>query len=305
MRKPAVTHTHLVFVFLTVLWCCILVCGCGGENHNSGTVENTEIEKEETTPEPSDTPKPAAEPETEEAVIQEDVSQQAEEEVLPVLVPQEPELPGTGKKIAIDPGHQARGNSEQEPIGPGASRTKAKVASGTSGRTTGVAEYELNLTVALKLKEELVQRGYEVYMIRESHDVDISNAERAQMAAESGSDILLRIHANGSENSSVSGALTMAPSQANPYMEGSLVEQCQKLSKEIIEAFCESTGARNQGVYQTDEMSGLNWCTIPATIVEMGYMTNPEEDTRMQTEEYQELMVQGMANGIERYFASE
>lgn len=303
MRKPTVTQIRLIFVLFTILWCCLSICGCGGENHNSGTVE--EIKKEETTPEPSDTPKPAAEPETEEAVIQEDVSQQAEEEVLPVLVPQEPELPGTGKKVAIDPGHQAKGNSEQEPIGPGASQTKAKVASGTSGRTTGVAEYELNLTVALKLKEELVQRGYEVYMIRESHDVDISNAERAQMAAESGSDILLRIHANGSENSSVSGALTMAPSQANPYMEGSLVEQCQKLSKEIIEAFCEATGANNQGVYQTDEMSGLNWCTIPATIVEMGYMTNPEEDTRMQTEEYQELMVQGMANGIERYFASE
>lgn len=303
MRKPTVTQIRLIFVLFTILWCCLSICGCGGENHNSGTVE--EIKKEETTPEPSDTPKPAAEPETEEAVIQEDVSQQAEEEVLPVLVPQEPELPGTGKKVAIDPGHQAKGNSEQEPIGPGASQTKAKVASGTSGRTTGVAEYELNLTVALKLKEELVQRGYEVYMIRESHDVDISNAERAQMAAESGSDILLRIHANGSENSSVSGALTMAPSQANPYMEGSLVEQCQKLSKEIIEAFCEATGANNQGVYQTDEMSGLNWCTIPATIVEMGYMTNPEEDTRMQTEEYQELMVQGMANGIDRYFASE
>lgn len=142
-------------------------------------------------------------------------------------------------------------------------------------------------------------------MIRESHDVNISNAERAKMAAESGGDILIRIHANGSENSGVSGALTMAPSQANPYMEGSMVEQCQKLSKEIIEAFCEATGANNQGVYQTDEMSGLNWCTIPATIVEMGYMTNPEEDTRMQTEEYQELMVQGMANGIDRYFASE
>lgn len=142
-------------------------------------------------------------------------------------------------------------------------------------------------------------------MIRESHDVNISNAERAKMAAESGGDILIRIHANGSENSGVSGALTMAPSQANPYMEESMVQQCQKLSKEIIEAFCEATGANNQGVYQTDEMSGLNWCTIPATIVEMGYMTNPEEDTRMQTEEYQELMVQGMANGIDRYFASE
>lgn len=303
MRKPTVTQIRLIFVLFTILWCCLSICGCGGENHNSGTVE--EIKKEETTPEPSDTPEPTAEAEPEKVENLEDTAPQTGEEVVPVLTPEEPELSGTGKKVAIDPGHQAKGNSEQEPIGPGASQTKAKVASGTSGRTTGVAEYELNLAVALKLKEELANRGYEVFMIRESHDVNISNAERAKMAAESGGDILIRIHANGSENSGVSGALTMAPSQANPYMEGSMVQQCQKLSKEIIEAFCEATGANNQGVYQTDEMSGLNWCTIPATIVEMGYMTNPEEDTRMQTEEYQELMVQGMANGIDRYFASE
>ena len=62
----------------------------------------------------------------------------------------------------------------------------------------------------------------------------------------------------------------------------------QKLSQCIITAFCASTGANNQGVYQTDEMSGLNWCSIPATIVEMGYMTNQEEDTRMQTADYQQ-----------------
>lgn len=303
MRKPTVTQICLIFVLFTILWCCLSICGCGGENHNSGTVE--EVKKEETTPVPSDTPEPTAEAEPEKVENLEDTAPQAGEEVVPVLTPEEPELPGTGKKVAIDPGHQAKGNSEQEPIGPGASQTKAKVASGTSGRTTGVAEYELNLAVALKLKEELAKRGYEVFMIRESHDVNISNAERAKMAAESGGDILIRVHANGSENSGVSGALTMAPSQANPYMEESMVEQCQKLSREIIEAFCEATGANNQGVYQTDEMSGLNWCTIPATIVEMGYMTNPEEDTRMQTEEYQELMVQGMANGIDRYFASE
>ena len=71
----------------------------------------------------------------------------------------------------------------------------------------------------------------------------------------------------------------------------------------VIEAFCEATGAKNQGVYQTDEMSGLNWCTIPATIVELGYMTNPEEDVRMQTASYQDSMVQGIANGIDQYFA--
>ena len=138
----------------------------------------------------------------------------------------------------------------------------------------------------------------------ETNDVDISNAERAQLAAESGSDILIRIHANGSDNTSVAGALTMEPSTANPYLSQEMIAECQKLSQCIITAFCASTGANNQGVYQTDEMSGLNWCSIPATIVEMGYMTNQEEDTRMQTADYQQQMVTGIADGIDQYFAS-
>ena len=220
------------------------------------------------------------------------------------IVTPTPTPEGNGKKVAIDAGHQAHGNSEQEPIGPGASQTKAKVASGTTGRTTGVTEYQLNLDVSLKLRDELEARGYEVYMIRETNDVDISNAERAQLAAESGADILVRIHANGSDNTSVAGALTMAPSTANPYLSQELIAECQKLSQCIITTFCASTGANNQGVYQTDEMSGLNWCSIPATIVEMGYMTNPDEDTRMQTAEYQQQMVTGIADGIDQYFAS-
>ena len=220
-----------------------------------------------------------------------------------ILEPEEVNIESNGKKIAIDPGHQGKGNSEREPIGPGASQMKAKVASGTTGRTTGVPEYQLNLDVSLKLRDELEARGYEVYMIRETNDVNISNAERAKAAADEEADILVRIHANGSENPSVAGALTMSPTSANPYVDSETVKECQKLSQMIIEAFCEATGAKNQGVYQTDEMSGLNWCTIPATIVELGYMTNPEEDVRMQTTSYQDSMVQGIANGIDQYFA--
>ena len=220
-----------------------------------------------------------------------------------ILEPEEVNIESNGKKIAIDPGHQGKGNSEKESIGPGASQMKAKVASGTTGRTTGVPEYQLNLDVSLKLRDELEARGYEVYMIRETNDVNISNAERAKAAADAEADLLIRIHANGSENPSVAGALTMSPTSANPYIDSETVKECQKLSQMVIEAFCEATGAKNQGVYQTDEMSGLNWCTIPATIVELGYMTNPEEDVRMQTASYQDSMVQGIANGIDQYFA--
>ena len=141
-------------------------------------------------------------------------------------------------------------------------------------------------------------------MIRTTHDVNISNAERAQMAANQGADILVRIHANGSDNTSVAGALTMAPSNSNPYLTKSVISASQTLSRKIVDNFCAATGAKNQGVMSTDAMSGINWSTIPVSIVEMGYMTNRAEDLKMASASYQAKMVQGIANGIDAYYGA-
>ena len=211
----------------------------------------------------------------------------------------------SGKIVVIDPGHQGHGDSGQEPIGPGASETKPRVSSGTSGSVSGLDEYELNLIVSLQLRDELQSRGYTVYMTRETHDVSMSNKERADYAASVGGDVFVRIHANGSEDSSVSGALTMAPSDGNPFLSSDLITQSQALSQCVIDSCVAANRSKNQEVYMTDDMSGINWCSMPVTIVEMGYMSSPSDDAAMADPSMQVNMVDGIANGIDQYFASQ
>lgn len=225
----------------------------------------------------------------EESVVSSDET--AEEEAEPI----EPKA-----LVVIDAGHQRYGNSEQEPVGPGAYETKSKVTGGTSGISSGKPEYELTLEVASLLRDALEEANYKVIMVRDTNDVDISNAERAKVANDAEADVFIRLHANGSENHSVSGAMTICQTTDNPY-NAELHDTSYLLSECVLDEFCKATGIEKEYIWETDTMSGINWAAVPCTILEMGYMTNPEEDEKMASKEFQKTMADGIVNGIERY----
>lgn len=212
-------------------------------------------------------------------------------------------IPGEGPLIAIDAGHQAHGNSEQETIAPSSGKTKAKVADGTGGVATGIAEYEFNLNFSQCLKRKLESAGYRVFMIRESNDVNISNQERAAMANASGADLYLRIHANGTGDSSVKGIETFYPSPNNPDI-GYLSAPSEKLSKLILHEMANAAGAKARGAIARDDLTGTNFATMPSCLIECGYMSNPEEDRLLNDDAYLNKLADGIVKAINLYYQS-
>ena len=210
--------------------------------------------------------------------------------------------PGAGPVVAIDPGHQNKGMKDKEPNGPGSDEMKAMLTSGTQGVATKLTEYQLNLKVGLLLRDELIARGYTVVMIRESNAVTLSNVQRAQIANLAKADAFVRIHANGSDNTAKQGAYTICQTAKNPY-NAELHGESLQLSRKLLDGFIAATGQKKLSIWETDTMTGINWAEVPSTILEMGYMSNAEEDRRMASDDFQKAAALGMADGLDAYFA--
>ena len=254
----------------------------------------TESQMEETTEEVSE-----AETETEtetqsetEAVSEEEQTENAESQTEKIMV-------------AIDASHQGADAdlTEEEPVGPGSETMIKGFSEGISGTATGLEENELNLEVATKLKDILEERGYEVFMTREDADTQLSEVERAELVNASDAQILISLHANGGDDSSERGACAQAPSYENPYItDTDLVKKSNALGDIVLQSYCDKTGLTDKGLYNIDSRAQINWSKIPVIVLEMGFMSNTEDDTYMAEDTNQQKMAEGIADGIDLYF---
>lgn len=206
--------------------------------------------------------------------------------------------------IAIDPGHQEKANLDEEPVGPGASKIKPKVTGGTIGVTTKIPEYVLTLEASLSLQTHLKEKGFDVILTRTSHDIDLSNAERAKIANDHEADLFLRIHADGAESAETSGFSILVPGQENRYTMD-IYEDSLRAATLIVAEVEKNIPLLHDGIFFRDDISGFNWSNVPVVLVELGFMTNPEEDRKLADKAYVTDLTRMIADGIEAFVVGE
>lgn len=199
----------------------------------------------------------------------------------------------TGYVVVLDPGHQTHANSAQEALGPDMEGTKDKCSSGTAGVSTGRAEYKVNLEIGLRMRDYLESLGCVVYMTRTTNDVDISNIDRANFALSHSPDVYIRLHCDGSTNSSSRGIGVFAANSGK--YSGSISEWGDLLGESLSKA----TGAKYRGCNASSTYSGLNWAaSLPSFLLEMGYMSNAQDDELLSDPDYQQKICEGVADFV-------
>ena len=207
-------------------------------------------------------------------------------------------LPLAGHIICLDPGHcvtPLTGKGLTGPVSPLSDEEKPLYTAGTEG--ANMTEEQLNLIVGLKLRDALEALGAEVLMTREVSEIEITGIERCEIANNAGADVNIHIHADGIENPSVHGVSVLVPT-GDLLGTPSIVDESVRLGRLMVDAVAETTGAKNRGIDPRSDMSGFNFSKVPSVLIEMGFMTNPEEDALLESDEYQNKIVDGIVNSL-------
>lgn len=160
----------------------------------------------------------------------------------------------------------------------------------------GIAEKDINLQIALLVKNRLEEKGYRVMMPRET-DEYLVKEERVELANSYQADAYVSIHQNTYEGSdkSVGGIETWYDGTDDTRDSG-------RLARLIHQETIRSTGAAERKLLECADFCVTGKTLMPACLIETGFLSNPQERTLLSTTEYQEVIAEGICNGIDLYF---
>ncbi|EPS56830.1 TPA: N-acetylmuramoyl-L-alanine amidase family protein [Clostridium botulinum] len=202
------------------------------------------------------------------------------------------------KIIVIDPGHGSKSNLELERVSPDSEEKKIKDGGGADGVNSKTPEYLIAMDVASKLKETLQKEGYTVIMTKNKHSESLGNIERAEVGNKNNANLVIRIHADSADLEDANGASILVPSKKGYASE--INELSKKYGGILLSEMVASANMNNRGVVEREDMTGFNWSKVPVVLVEMGFLSNAEEDKLLNTEEYRIKIVQGLTKGIKK-----
>ena len=176
----------------------------------------------------------------------------------------------------------------------------------------GISEKSLTLAIQSRVKAKLEAEGYQVVTTRTS-DTYVDLADRSRAANASESDIFVSIHINASGSSAAQGIETYYyqpyaeyPSRINAtyHANPTRLSMSDTLANAIQSSLINATGAQNQGV-KRQTFAVLRETTAPAVLLELGFLSNPQEATRLNTSAYQETLANAIVAGIKSYYEKE
>ena len=208
----------------------------------------------------------------------------------------------SGVTVCIDPGHQENGQRVTEPLGPGLEGKTSGTSGMAQGKYTQRKEAIVTLEVGMALRDELIRQGARVVMTRERQDQFLTNIERCQVAADAGADVMLRLHCDLQENENKRGISIYAPLHSTYAQAVADPKQYRAMGEMLLNAMKRAVGyaleEKTGIVTLSDQFVGNNWAQMPCFLVEMGFMSNIQDDYLLSAPVYQQWLAEGMAQGV-------
>ncbi len=182
--------------------------------------------------------------------------------------------------IVVDPGHG--GNDP-----------------GTSSKS-GIKEKDIALKISLKLRDKLERAGYGKVLMTRDTDKTLVLKDRPKFANDNYADLFVSIHGNSvSGNSSVKGIEVLYTPKADNYMKG---DQQTHLARLVQDELIKATGTSNRGIKKRPNLVVIRDTKMPSILVETGFLSNPTEASKLNSDSYQDLVAEAIFKGIEKYF---